>query len=163
MMRTAAVVILIAVASCHYAGPLAGGRSEIREGTFPDRVARILFEAGGARAPDVMLPPSALDSAAIYLLVVDQDASGLATAAVAVLPHSDSTSKYPRDGWLPVDAFGVYSQRFAPGEYFVFVQDRYHWSARKLVQLSANSIDTLLAVMRSGVQQGDWTFQPFSP
>ena len=76
------------------------------------------------------------------------------TARVAVLPHTTSTPKYPEGGWQPVDASGVYSRRLVPGEYVVFVEDRYHWAARRLVRLQPGSIDTLLAVMRSGVQPG---------
>jgi hypothetical protein len=146
---------------CHYAGPLAGGASEIREGGLPDRVSRFLAEGGGARTVDELLPASVGDSAAIYLVVVDQRALGIGNAQVAILPHTMSTPSLPKEGWHPVDAHGVYTKRFTPGEYFVFVQDPFHWTAKKLVRLRAGAVDTLLAVMRSGVGQGDRAFQPF--
>jgi hypothetical protein len=159
--RTAPLVALaIAAVACHYAGPLAGGGSQIAEGTPPDRVRRLLSEAGGARPVDAILTATANDSAAIYLIVVDQRALGLANASVAILPHAASMPNFPKEGWQPVDAYGVFVQRFVPGEYMVYVQDQYHWAARKLVQLRAGSVDTLLAVMRSGMN-GDRTFQPF--
>jgi hypothetical protein len=157
----ASVVALATFAiGCHYAGPLAGGGSKIAEGTPPDRVRRLLTEAGGARPVDAILPTTASDSAAIYVIVVDQRALGLANALVAVLPHSQSMPDFPKEGWQQVDHYGVFVQRFAPGEYMVYVQDQFHWAARKLVQLRAGSVDTLLAVMRSGMT-GDRTFQPF--
>jgi hypothetical protein len=159
--RTAALVALaIAADACHYAGPLAGGGSQIAEGTPPDRVRRLLTEAGGARPADAILPTTASDSAAIYMIVVDQRALGLTNASVAILPHAASMPNFPKEGWQHVDPYGVFVQRFAAGEYVVYVQDQYHWAARKLVQLHAGRVDTLLAVMRSGMN-GDRTFQPF--
>jgi hypothetical protein len=160
-MRWIQLITLLATASCHYAGPLSGATSDIREGTVPDRVKRFVLDEGGARAPEAILPPNARDSAAIFLVAVDQRALGVAAARVAVLPHNESTPKYPKEGWQKVDSFGVYSQRFGPGEYMVFVDSPFHWSARKLVQLRAGSVDTLLAVMRNGAQQGDRAIGPF--
>lgn len=163
MMRILGCLILVWVAACRYGGPLAGGGSEIREGTLPDRVARLLNEAGGDRSATAALSASAPDSAAIFLLAIDQRALGLRTAQVAVLPRNESTSKFPREGWRSVDSFGVYAERFAPGEYVVFVQDPRHWAARKVIRLRAGGVDTLLAIMRSGVQQGDRSFPAFPP
>jgi hypothetical protein len=154
------VVGLLVAGACHYAGPLAGGGSQIAEGTPPDRVRRFLADGGGARPLESILPSTARDSAAIYIIVVDQRALGLANARVAVLAHSQSMPDFPKEGWQQVDPHGVLAQRFAPGEYMVYVQDQFHWAARKLVQLRAGSVDTLLAVMRSGMN-GDRTFQPF--
>src|SRR5947209_3259203 len=103
--------------SCRYAGPFAAGRSEIREGTLPDRVARFLGQGGGALPLELILPSDATDSAAVYLVVVDQRAIGIENAKVAILPHAMSMPNYPKDGWQPVDAHGVYAKRLVPGEY----------------------------------------------
>ena len=150
--RTRFVVgFVVAAAGCYYAGPLAGGASEIREGTLPSRVQRLLRDAGGARPAEAILPPTArADSAAIYLVVVDEWPRAVSTAQVVVLPHSASTPNYPAGGWESVDAFGVYSRRLIPGEYVVFVRDPYHWAARRRVRLQPGAVDTLLAVMRTG-------------
>lgn len=142
----------LATGGCRYAGPLAGGASEIREGTLPSQVRRLMRDAGGARPAEAILPATArADSAAIYLIVVDEWPRAVPTAQVVVLPHSASTPNYPAGGWEPVDAFGVYSRRLIPGEYVVFVRDPYHWAARRRVRLEQGAIDTLLAVMRTGM------------
>lgn len=146
--------VLAVSGSCRYAGPFAPGRSEIQEGTLPARVTRWLGEGGGALPLEELLPPDVTDSAVVYLVVVDQRAIGVENAKVAVLPHTMSMPNYPKDGWQPVGARGVYAKRLVPGEYVVYVQDPFHWSARKLVRLRAGSVDTLLAVMRSAVEQG---------
>jgi hypothetical protein len=152
--------VLSVAGACRYAGPFAPGRSEIQEGSLPGRVARWLGEGGGALTLEELLPPGVTDSAVVYLVVVDQRAIGIENAKVAVLPHAMSMPNYPKDGWQPVGAHGVYAKRLVPGEYVVYVQDPFHWSARKLVRFRAGSIDTLLAVMRSAVEQGSRTFQP---
>jgi len=144
----------VAAVACHYAGPLAGGGSSIREGALPDRAARFLAEAGGARSIHQLLPTTAADSAAIYLLVVDHRALGVPGAKVAVLPRSTTMPDYPKTGWEPVDSHGVFARRLAPGEYVVFVQDEFHWSARRLVRLGAGRVDTLLAIMRNAADVG---------
>lgn len=157
--RVTGYFVLLAVGACHYAGPLAGGGSQIREGTLPDRVARFLAEGGGAQPVESLLPSGSLDSAALFLVVVDQRAIGLANAKVAVLPHSMDTPDFPKEGWRPVDSHGVYVRRFVPGEYMVYVKDQFHWAARKILRLRVASVDTVLVVMRSSVD--DRTFQPF--
>src|SRR5205085_10022595 len=86
--RTIGVIAYMLAGGCHYAGPLAGGGSEFREGGLPDRVSRFLAEGGGARTVDELLPASVGDSAAIYLVVVDQRALGIGNAQVAILPHT---------------------------------------------------------------------------
>jgi hypothetical protein len=52
-----------------------------------------------------------------------------------------------------------------PGEYVVFVQDEFHWAARKLVRLGPGSVDTLLAIMRNAADVGgrETVGSPFSP
>lgn len=148
--RVLAVAVMLGfVSACRYPGPLASGGSAIREGTLPDRPARFLAEAGGALTVERILPATATDSAAIYLLAIDQRALGLASAQVAVLPHSLNIPSFPKSGWEHVDARGLFTRRFAPGEYVVFVKDEFHWPARRVVRLSAGTIDTLLAVMRN--------------
>jgi len=159
----ARLALLSIVVGCRYGGPLAGGRSEIREGTLPDLPARFLQDAGAARSMDDLLPAAAVDSAAIYLLAIDQRAFGLANVKVAVLARGDSTAKFPRSGWENVDAHGVYVRRFSPGEYVVFVQDPFHWAARRVIRLRVNAVDTLLAIMRSGVVPGGRDVMGFPP
>lgn len=157
------VALIGVAAACHYAGPLASGGSSIREGTLPDRPARFLAEAGGALSPDRILPATASDSAAVYLLVIDQRALGIPSAQVAVLAHSYNTPDLPKNGWEHVDAHGLFTRRFGPGEYVVFVKDEFHWPTRRIVRLSAGSIDTLLAVMRNAAANGSTDLSRFPP
>ena len=151
--RGSAIALMsLAFAGCVYAGPLAPGASEIREGAFPDWVSRFLRSAGGARQATELLPPTVRDSGAIYLLVADHRGIGIDAAKVAILPHTADMPKLPVEGWLPVDGFGVLAAHLSPGEYTVYVRDAHHWPARRTVQVRAAAIDTLLALMLSGAE-----------
>ena len=153
-MKHIAALFCIGLAGCLYGGPLAGGKSEIREGAFPDRVGRLWHDAGGARSVNQLLPSTSQDSGAVYVLVIDDRAAGVGNAQVAVLRHTPQMPKLPKEGWQSVDGFGVFAQRLPAGEYVVFVRDSYHWPARRLIQVRSNNVDTLLAVMRSGTEPG---------
>jgi hypothetical protein len=150
-MRALSYILFVLATACSYARLPLPTASEVREGGFPSRVDRFLQQAGGARTSDRLLPESARDSAAIYLLVVNPRAEGLGSAEVVVLPRAAAGRTYPRDGWRAVDAFGVYAGRFELGEYIVFVRDPHAWSTRRALKLKAGVIDTLLAVMRTGM------------
>ena len=150
-VRKFSYTLFVLSMACSYARLPLPTASDLREGGFPDRVGRFLQQAGGARTGETILPESARDSAAIYLLVVNPRAEGLGSAEVVVLPRAQAGRTYPRDGWRAVDTFGVYARRFEPGEYVVFVRHPRAWSTRRAVTLSAGVIDTLLAVMRTGV------------
>ncbi|HEU4996957.1 MAG TPA: hypothetical protein VFT29_19200 [Gemmatimonadaceae bacterium] len=162
MKRTASrTLLLLIVLGCRYAGPFAGGASEIREGSFSNRVARILRDDGGARPDSVLLPAGARDSAAIYLFAATVDGTGVRNAEVVVQPISLLAGKEQQ--WQTVDRYGVFVARYPPGEYTVHVRSPFHWEARKVVRLGAGAVDTLLAIMRNGAEYGRPTYRGFPP
>lgn len=154
-------VLLLVVLGCRYAGPFAGGASEIHEGSFSNRVQRILREGGGARPDSVLLPPAARDSAAIFLFAATVDGTGVRNAEVVVEPISLVAGKEHK--WRPVDPYGVFVARYPAGEYTVHVRSPFHWEAKKVVRLGAGAVDTLLAVMRNGAEYGRPTYRGFPP